>query len=276
MGGGLFFALFLLIPVIWMILASLMSTREVTSRPQVYLPTTPRFDNFPALFQTSRTTVGGPYVPHSDIGPGLANSLIISSVVTALNLAFGIPAAFSIAQASRRGGRRVLLFYLATRMLPTASLMIPLFILFRTLNLLDTRSGLVLAYVPYTLPFSVWMLTVYFKLIPPELGQAALVDGCNRLRAMWRVILPVSIPALVSVAIFAFVGAWSEFLLAVVLTSSDRARPVTVAVANFATDIYINYNLLAAGGIVALIPQLLLALFFQRYIVTGLLRGAIQ
>ena len=270
--GVLFFILLFVLPVLWMALASLMTKEEVTSRPQVYLPAAPQLTNYLSFFKQG--VVGNEAT--IDIAFGLRNSLVVAIVVTLLNLVFGSMAGYSLARTRTVGSHALLLFYLVTRMLPTVSLMIPLYVTFRTLGLLDTQLGLIIAYMPYTLPFTIWMLTSYFRLIPSELDQAALVDGCNRFTALVRVILPVSTPALISAGIFAFVSAWSEFLLAVILTRSTDAATITVAAANFGNNIFINYNLLAAAGILALVPPVVLSLVFQRYITSGLAAGAVQ
>ena len=270
--GALLVGVVFIVPVLWLILASLMTKREITSVPQVYVPAAPQFENYVSFFQQGVIS----NVATGEVASGLVNSLIVAFSVTALNLLFGTMTAYSLARARFRGRHSLLIFYLATRMLPTVSLMIPLYLLFRSIGLLDSKIGLIIAYLPYTLPFTIWMLTTYFRLIPPELDDAALVDGANRWQALVWVVAPVAMPALISAGIFAFVSCWSEFLLAVILTRSAAAETITVAAANFSSDIYINYNLVAATGVLAIIPPVLLTLAFQRHITSGLGAGAVK
>ncbi len=270
--GAIFFALLVLLPLTWMFLASLMTTTEVTSVPQVFVPAHPQWGNYGSFISGHR--VGGEST--SDVGSGLRNSIIVSAAVTAVNLILGSMAAYPLARRRFRGGGVLLIAYLATRMVPTISIVIPIYALMRYLGLLDTLAGLILAYIPYTLPFTIWLLTFYFRLIPRELDEAATMDGCGTLQTLALVIIPVAAPGLVAAGAFAFVTSWSEFILASILTTSPAAKTIPVVATNFATDIYIDYNLLAAAGVVSLLIPVLLAIIFQRSIVGGLSAGAVK
>ena len=199
-------------------------------------------------------------------------------VSTAINVALGALAGygFTIAGRSRRL-RGALWALMLTRMTPSLVLILPFFIIFRAAHLLDTRTGLVIAYCSLILPLSTWIMKGYFEGLPPSLEQAARVDGCTRLGAIRRVVLPIARPGLVATAIFCFLVSWNEFVIALILTSTQAAQTIPVTIAGFLAQMqFYDYGPLFAASVLAIIPPVAVALVFQRSLVTGMLSGAVK
>jgi ABC-type glycerol-3-phosphate transport system permease component len=165
---------------------------------------------------------------------------------------------------------------LVTQMLPGTLLVIPLYLLFKQLGLLDTHVGLILAYATFALPFSIWMLKGYFDTIPVEIEEAAIVDGCSRLQALARIVLPLSLPGLTVTAMFAFILAWNDLVLAVTLTTDPALRLDAVGLASFIGEYGTPWGQIMAASTVSSLPILLLFLFAQRYLLAGLTAGAVK
>jgi multiple sugar transport system permease protein len=274
--AGLVVSAYLLAPFAWLVLTSLMRESEALSVPPHWIPHDPTWANYRAFFWPDVTRQSASAQAIGSIGIYLRNSFAVASAVSVLNLVFGTMAAYALARLDFRGGRALLLFYLASRMVPAVAILIPLFLVMRFLDLLDSLLSLVLAYTTFTLPFTIWTLRSYFQTIPRDLEDAARVDRCGWLRMMRHVFLPVATPALVAAAMFAFMASWSEFLYAVIFTSTEASKTLTVAVSQFATEFYIEKTLMTAGGVLAVLPPLVLALIFQRLIVQGLVSGSVK
>src|SRR5581483_3698818 len=207
---------------------------------------------------------------------GIVNSLVAATATAAVNLALGTLAGYGFARLRFPGRAALLLLYLGSRMVPGIALIVPLYLVVQRLGLLDSLLALVVTYLTFTLPFTIWLLKSYFQSIPRELEEAALVDGCTWGRMVRRVLLPTAVPGLVAAAMFAFMTAWNDYLFAVILTSSMAAKTAPVVVAGFATDVTTERTLMAAGGVLAVVPPLVLAFLFQRLIVQGLVSGAVK
>lgn len=206
----------------------------------------------------------------------MVNSMIIASSVTLLCIGFGSLAAYSFARMKFGGQEPFLYIMLFSYMLPPIMILVPLYTIMRDLKLMDTRLGLIIVYSALIMPFAVWILRGYFQSIPHELEDAARIDGCTRLGALIRVVLPLSAPGLVATGLFCFLASWEEFLLALIFTSSPAAKTIPIAIAEFTGRHAIDYGMMAAGGVVAAIPPILLALVFQRYLISGLMSGAVK
>jgi multiple sugar transport system permease protein len=208
--------------------------------------------------------------------PGMRNSLIAAGATAILNVILGTLAGYSLARFNFRGRESLLAIYLGSRMLPGIALIVPLYLTIRTYGLLDHLSALVITYLTFTLPFTIWLLKNYFQAIPRTLEEAALIDGCNWLQMVLYILLPAAAPGLVAAAMFAFMTAWSDYLFAVILTSTIASKTMPVVVAGFATDVTTERTLMAASGVLAVIPPLILAFAFQRLVVQGLTSGAVK
>jgi multiple sugar transport system permease protein len=268
--------LYVLAPFSWLVLTSVMHERDALSVPPQWIPKSPTLENYLTFVRPTGTrAIVGSRAAEQTL-PSLMNSLITSTGTALLNLVLGTLAGYSFARLVFPGRTTLLMLYLGSRMVPGIALIVPLYLVIKTYNLLDTLPALVLTYLTFTLPFTVWLLKSYFQGIPRSLEDAALVDGCNWWRMMAHVLLPAAMPGLVAAAMFAFMTAWNEYLFAVIITSSIAAKTVPVVVAGFATDVTTERTLMAAGGVVAVIPPLILAFVFQRLIVQGLTSGAVK
>jgi multiple sugar transport system permease protein len=208
-----------------------------------------------------------------EVANSLKNSIIISFATMVFCLVFGSLAAYPLARLKLPAKNLFLVTSVVLRMLPSIILIIPMFLLIRQLGLRDTYQGLVLVYSAFLLPYIIWMLKNFFEQIPVALESAARMDGCSRLGALFRVMLPVSAPGVVATAVFAFIGAWNEFLFGLILTTR-QAVPITVQLsALVSASFHTDNSLVAATGMLAIIPVVVLVLVLNRYIVRGLVEG---
>lgn len=255
--------LFAIGPYLWMVLTSLKSEGDIAAFPVRYLPTEVTFQHYRLLLE--KTSFGG----------NLINSLIVALGAVTLGLSVSIPAAYAFSR-FRFFGRKVLMTqFLVINMFPIVLIIIPLFVLMRQLGLLDTFLGIILGHSTFAIPFSIWMLTSYMNAIPPELDEAARIDGASRLQVLWLVILPVVMPGIVTTGIYIFVTSWNEYLFAMML-SGQNVRTVTVALQLFIGEFTVQWGLLTAGGTLIAIPVTLLFLLIQRRLVGGLTSGAVK
>jgi multiple sugar transport system permease protein len=268
-------ALFLfavLAPFIWMFISSISPQSELTQRPPNWIPDNPTLHRYQALFLPDSVTQSVPVAARRFLS-SLQNSFIVSTATTVICIVFGTMAAYAFARIPLPGMRFFLTGILGAQMLPIITIIIPLYLVMQTLALIDTRHGLVILYSGFLLPTVIWIMFGYFKTIPRELEEAALIDGCSRLGALIRVIVPLSGPGLVAVAAFAFLNSWNEFFMALIFTGS-KAKTITVTVTEFSTQFGVDYGLMATGGVIGSLPPLILAFLLQRYIVQGLTAGA--
>jgi multiple sugar transport system permease protein len=240
--------------------------------PPHWIPQHPTLQNYLDIVFPSLATSS---VPRT-FAVSIWNSLKIASIVTVICISLGSLAAYALVRIPFKFNRTIQLGVLATRMIPEVSLILPLFIIASTLQLINKPIVLIIAYLSFALPYAIWLMAAYFQTIPLELEDAARLDGCNRLGILFQVVMPISGPGLVSTAMFVFLVAWDEFFYALIFTSTLAAKTAPVAIAEFIGRYVVNINGMMAGGILAALPPLLLALIFQRYIVSGLTAGAVK
>jgi multiple sugar transport system permease protein len=277
-GASILFILWIVLPFGWIVLTSLMTEAESMSVPPHWIPDYITFDNYlaflnPALLGNRRLAGGG---AAEGALRALLNSGIVSLSVGILNIIIGSLAGYAFARLNFRGSVALLFAYLATRMVPALAIMVSLYLIFQAVGLLDTLLALILSYLTFTVPYSVWIMASYFRTIPRDLEDAARVDRCNWTNMMLRVILPVASPGLVACGMFAFMSAWGEFLYALLFTSTLNSRTMPIVIAGFVTDVNTSPVLMNAGGVLAVLPPLVLALIFQRLIVSGITAGAVK
>ncbi|MBD3385665.1 ABC transporter permease subunit, partial [candidate division KSB1 bacterium] len=204
------------------------------------------------------------------------NSLIVALSATFLAILIGSLAAFAFSRFQFKGKDIFLLTLLLSQMLPGASVIIPLFQIIRSAKLYDTHFGLILTHTAVLLPFVIWLLYGFFKTIPQEVEDAALIDGCSRMEALKKVLLPLALPGLGATALFAFLGSWNEFFFALILTSSDSTRTIPVGIGLFVGEYRDVWNQMAAAAVFFSIPPLVLFMMLQKTFVKGLSAGAIK
>ncbi len=274
--GGLVVAVYILAPFCWLLLTSFMHEQDALSVPPQWIPRNPTFANYMTFLDPTgtRAIVGSRAAEQTF--PGMVNSFIAATGTAVLNLFLGTLAGYGLARFRFRGRGGLLGLYLGSRVLPGIALIVPLYLTIKSFGLLDHLSALIVTYVSFTLPFTIWLLKNYFQTIPRSLEEAAYMDGCSWLQMMWRVLLPAAFPGLIAAGMFAFMTAWNDYLFAVILTSTTAAKTLPVVVAGFATDVTTERTLMATSGVLAIIPPLVLAFLFQRLIVQGLTSGAVK
>ena len=255
-------------PVLALVVASLSSQSELLALPMHLWPSEPTLTRYRAILTGDADSVAGA------LRSALLNSLLVAACSVLVSLACGTLGAYAVARLRFRLRRATLVLLLITYMMPPLALVIPIYLALSELGLLDQRAGLVVVYCSFTTPFVLWLLSSYFATLPVDLEEAALIDGCTRLGALFRIVLPLSRPGLVSAGLLGFLGAWDEFFYALILTSSPAAKTIPVALTEFTGRYSLDFGLMAAGGLIAALPPVLIALLLQRYITSGLTAGA--
>ncbi len=263
-GGPVLVILWTLFPVLWIL--SLSFKPESGINNQKFLPDTFTLENYRTVFNTPLFT------------SALRNSIFISLIATVLSVMIATVAAYAIARLEFPGKKLILSLALAIAMFPAVSLVGPLFDIWRSIGLYDTWLGLIIPYMSFTLPLSIWTLSAFFREIPWEMEQAAQIDGATPWQAFRKVIVPLAAPGVFTAAILAFFFAWNDFVFGISLTSTDAARPVPAALAFFtgASQFQRPAAAISAAAVVVTIPVVILVLLFQRRIVAGLTAGAVK
>ena len=250
-------------PFYWGIVASLTPEAALFREPSLW-PTHLILDHYRALFD------------ERDFWIPIRNSIVVAGTTTLLCLAVGSLAAYALARLEFRGKTGILSLILAVTMFPQISIVSPLYLLLRALRLIDTYPGLILPYLTFAMPLAVWLLVGFFRQLPFDLEEAALVDGASRWQSFTRVILPVSVPALATTAILTFIYCWNEFLFALSFTLGPERQTVPVAIALFRGQYQVPWGQILAAAVVATVPVAVLVLIAQRRIVQGLTAGAVK
>lgn len=266
---------FVLAPVLWLVISSLSSPKDLLRTPPRWFPWPPDFTYYRhLLWGTGQGEMTLTAVTLRAFRYALRNSFIVASGVSLLCLALGSLAGYAFARTPLPGRGMLIYVLLLGQMIPVIVLIIPLYIVLSRLGLLDRLETVILLLSAYHLPFTVWILRSYFQTLPAELEEAALVDGATRLQALTRIVLPLSLPGLFAAGVYTFMQSWNAFIIPLVFTSSDTLRTVTVAIAMFVGRHYTEYGLMSAAGVLASLPPVLMAIFFQRYLLAGLTAGA--
>lgn len=255
------YLIFVLFPILWLILSSFKTHYQTLILP-------PKLIFKPALQAYEKLLTGG-------MIKAFKNSLIIVGIDVVLALAFGIPAAYSLARFKTKLGENIGFWFLSIRMAPAFGVIVPLYIVIRNFRLLDTIFAVNISHLLLNLPFAIWLLKGYFEEMPVELEESALIDGATRFQALLWIVLPISLPMVVAVSILTFIFSWNEFLFAFVLTSSSGVT-VPVLVASLAGTMRFDWPLMCAVSVGAMIPAFIFVFFVQRYIVRGLTLGALR
>lgn len=264
--------LFIYLPVAWLMISSISTRSELLSTPIHWIPQQPTFQNYINILAPGQGT--------SEVAKTfritLWNSLLVASSVTFIALVLGSLASYALIRLRFPFRQTMLIGILGTRMIPEISLVIPLYLLATRIGLFNSPAILIITYLSFALPFAIWLMAAFFNTIPVELEDAARIDGCNRIETLFRIIMPISAPGLVSTGLFVFLSAWDEFFFALILTSTVSAKTVPVAIAEFTGRYVVDVGGMMTGGVLAAIPPVILSLIFQRYIVSGLTAGAVK
>ncbi|MBI3243156.1 MAG: carbohydrate ABC transporter permease [Chloroflexi bacterium] len=250
-----------LFPIIWLTLGSFKPRSELLV---VSLPTQPTLENYSNVLK------------EFPVGTYLRNSLLVALSSTSITLAAGSLAAYGFTRYRFRGRQSLLISTLLMRILPAVAVGIPLYLLFSRLRLTNTYYGLILAHVAGQLPLVIWILQGFFQDLPPELMDAGLVDGCNRLSVLYHVVLPLAAPGLAVAAIFSFLISWNDFGLAVMMVQKPGVLTMPVGMSHMSLRFGIRWDSLSASAVMYIVPTIIMALILQRYVVRGLTMGAIK
>jgi multiple sugar transport system permease protein len=268
--GAIVVAVCCLAPIGYMALASVTPQRTLITTPLRWIPQSLDFSRYATIFGGGTDGVGVAF------RSALFNSTIVAIGTVLVSMVVGILGAYAFARLRFRFRRGVLLLFLGTYMLPQIALLIPLYLILNSFGLLNTTTGLVIVDCSLVIPFVLWILSNYFLTIPEELEEAARIDGTTRLGALFYIVLPAARPGIFAALMFAFLLAWDEFMYALIFTSSNAAKTLPVAISEFAGRYTTDFGLVAAGGLVAALPPLVIALIFQRYIVSGMSAGSVK
>jgi multiple sugar transport system permease protein len=251
-------------PALWILLTSLKNEVELVKKPITYWPENLTFQNYVQAFTDQ------PLLSY------LWNSFVVSSWATFFTLIVASMAAYAIARLNLKNRQLILTAIVASSMFPLVTLLVPLFETMRALNLLNTYTALVLPYIVLNLPVCTLVLVSFFQSIPKDLENAAMIDGCTRFGALWRVVIPLSAPGVFTAGILAFVNSWDEFLLALSLNSSATMRTAPVGITLYQGEFSFPWPIISAALIVAIVPIALLIAFFQERVVGGLTQGGLK
>lgn len=251
-----------LFPVFWIVIGSFKVQGDFYSVPPRILPSSPTFENYKIVLTTGRGL------------KGITDSLIIGIISTILTMVIAVPASYALAR-YRPGGTQISFFILSILFLPPVIGVVPLFFIFKTLGLLDTYYVLLISYLFFNLPFATWIMKGFFEDIPVELEQAVMVDGYSRFRAFFKIAIPLAKPGIAVAALFAFIFSWNELMFASIFGRSN-VQTLPLVLQDFIGSRGIVWGQLAALGVIAAIPGILLAVFMQKYIVRGLTFGAVK
>jgi multiple sugar transport system permease protein len=251
-----------LFPIFWIATASFKTELVLYAKPPRWL--------FTPILGNYRRVLGN--IP---FGEYVTNSLVVAVGTTVGSLVLGVLAGYGFARFTFRGAAVVRFLVLVTRMVPRITLVVPYYLIMQKLGFLDTYTGLLVAYVSFALPFTIWLLIGFFVDVPIEIEEAAMIDGCGPLGVLLRVVIPVVAPGLVVAAIFAFLVSWNEFLFALIL-SGVRAKTLPVVIAGLSTDVGPLYGDMSAAACMVMLPNVVMTVVLQRYLVKGLTLGAVK
>jgi ABC-type glycerol-3-phosphate transport system permease component len=255
---------FAVAPMLWIFLTAFKPEDEIYTAPPTWIPHAPTLGSFRYIAERA------PFAVY------LRNSIFVALGTTVLGLAFGGLAGYAFSRFDFRGKRPILFSILATQMFPSVLLIVPLFQLIKRLQLLDTPYALILSNVTFALPLGIWLLKGAFDQVPRELDEAAMVDGVGQLGALFRIVVPVSLPGLVATAIFLFIASWDEFVFALTFTSTNSARTLPVGLSLLTSSYEVQWGHLAAMSVLVTVPVLILFMIIQRGLVGGVLSGAVK
>jgi multiple sugar transport system permease protein len=258
----LFVVLFAAVPLAWMALSSIKPTNDIASHIPVFL-FKPTLEHYRGLF------TGGNHVDRY-----LVNSLIAAGLSSVIATALGTLGGFGLSRSTMRGKRHLAFWIISTRMAPIAAVLLPLFLIFRRLGLLDSLTGLIVAYLTFNLPFAIWIMAAFFDSLPGSLEEAARLDGCSEWGVFWRVALPLTKAGLVTTWILCLVFSWNDYAFAQTF-SGTSSQTLPIAATQLITQTGIDWGQLTAVGVIVVVPMVVAGLAVRRWLVTGLTLGAV-
>ncbi|PYF96749.1 multiple sugar transport system permease protein [Georgenia satyanarayanai] len=258
-----------LFAVMWILQTSIKTGQDIYAVPAKFL-------GFDVTLQHYRDVFVAPGGGRSDLSQSFLNSVVVAGSSTVLATLVGVPAAWAYSRFTLKAKKDQLFFILSTRFMPPVVVVIPVFLMYRELGLIDTRLGLILVYTAFNLPFTIWMMKGFVDEVPSEYEDAAMLDGYTRLQAFWKFTLPLLIPGIAATAVFALIFSWNEFVYAIFLTSSQEVRTAPPAIAGLIGGTTVNWGLVAASAVVFALPVLVFAYLVRKHLVAGVTLGAVR
>lgn len=254
-----------LLPFIWMFIVSIAEAHSQFVRELEYIPSRPTLQNYLQVFEV---------MPFARF---FMNSMLVAVAVVLLTLSVSVTAAYAFARFQFPGRKIMILAMLLVYMLPSIVLLVPLLVIFKTLNMINTYQSLILAETTHAVPFAVWLLVGAFAALPRELEESALVDGCTPFQALLRIVLPLSLPGIIAAGLFVFIASWNNFLFAFMFTSGEEVRTLPVVTRFFVQgEADFHWGIIMACAVMTTLPVAILFLFFQRYLIRGLTAGSVK
>ncbi|BBH18839.1 sugar ABC transporter permease [Paenibacillus baekrokdamisoli] len=258
------YLLMVLLPFYWLFITSLKPRLDILTTKIQYWPKHFTLDNYRVLWSSSNFDVF------------LKNSVLVSLGTGLFTTCFAILGGYALARYTFKGKSMAVYGLLLTQMIPGVMVMIPTVILFSKIGLMNSLGGLVMIYIVGNIPFCLILMRSFFDRIPVDLEEAALIDGCSKMGSLFRVVLPIMLPGIVATFVFAFIGAWNELLCAIMFISSDESKTIPVGLSMFVQNYDVNWGVMTAGAVMALIPSLIMFAIVQRFVVEGLTDGAVK
>lgn len=255
-------------PYLWLIISSISTKIEMAAKPLRWIPAKITLSRYAEILWGSESAA-------QSFRPAFLNSIVVALITTFIVIVVGVLAAYSISRFNFIGQKSIFFLLLATQMIPPVTLAVPLYSMFRKLGLLDTRLALIITYSALALPLIVWILKGFFDNLPVALEEAARIDGCSRWQILFKIIVPLSLPALTTSMVLAFITCWDEYFFALTLTQV-KAVTMPVAIASFSSKYGVDYLMTATAGVLVSIFPVFLSLIFQKYVVSGLTQGAVK
>ncbi len=259
-----FFLLLVVLPIYWMLITSLKTRVDINTLNIQYWPKHPTLENYINVLQRSNFLYY------------LKNSLVVSVITGIIVLFVAITGGYALSRYKYKGKNVTMLAFLVTQMIPMTLILVPMFLIFHSVNLGDTLTSLIILYVVINVPFCVITMQGFFANIPIEVEEAAAIDGCNKFKVITKIVLPVMLPGIIAVFVFAFIGAWNDLLGGVMFINSELKKTLPVGLSSYVGQFAINWGEMCAGGMLALIPSALLFVMVQKYIVEGMTSGAVK
>ncbi|MEU8819994.1 carbohydrate ABC transporter permease [Actinoplanes sp. NPDC048796] len=257
-------AVVMLFPVLWMIETSVKENRDVYAVPAKFLNFDVTLDHYRDVFVAS------------GLSTAFLNSVIVAGASTVLATVLGVPAAWAYSRFTLKAKKDQLFFILSTRFMPPVVVVIPIFLMYRYIGLIDSALGLILIYTAFNVPFTIWMMKGFVDEVPAEYEDAAMLDGYTRLQAFRKFTLPLLVPGIAATAVFALIFSWNEFVFAIFLTSSDEVRTAPPAIAGLIGGTTVDWGLVAASSVVFALPVLIFAYLVRKHLVAGVTLGAVR
>lgn len=261
-----------LAPFLWLVISSISHKIDITSVPLRFFPKNLTFENYLKIFFGGRGVTDAA----SQFGQCAINSFIVAFFVTLISMVAGSLAAYGLTRLDFRGKNFIGTSIILPQILPPIALIIPLFLIINGFGLIDTKLSLILTYISFILPLVIRLMMGHFASIPSSIEEAARIDGCTRIGALMRIVLPLSAPGIAATSIFAFIIAWNEFFFALIFASTSTSKTLSVLVEEFSSKFGSDFISMSTAGVLASLPPLILALIFQKFIIQGLTAGSVK